>query len=277
VSGELPAPGGPSRGKRGDAERRRDEKGRVTAHERMIERRQVVARAAGRRRLRIVVVAVGLVVLVAALFGLAHSPLISARTVTITGAVRTTRAEILAVSGLGGDPPLIDVDVAADTRAIERLPWIKTASVRVSFPSSVRVVVTERRPVAALPLSSGGVALIDATGRVLADMTRGPAGIVSLAGLTGPPAPGGAVRGAAGLLAAAAALPAGLVDRIAVLRSEPGRGIVAALRSGPQVILGTTADLPEKFIALATVLSEVSLQGIATIDLRAPSDPVLTP
>jgi hypothetical protein len=43
------------------------------------------------------------------------------------------------------------------------------------------------------------------------------------------------------------------------------------------VIFGSDSGLAEKMVALATVLSKVSLQGIATIDLRAPSDPVLTP
>ncbi len=240
-------------------------------------RRRVVTRQAGRRRLRIVVIAACLALLAAGLFGLAHSPLISARSVTITGAEHTTRAEILAVSGLGHDPPLVDINSLAAAHAIERLPWIKTASVRVSFPSSVRVLVTERRPVAVVPLRSGGVALVDVTGRVLADSSRRPTGMISLRGLAGLPGPGGVVRGADGLLSTAAALPADLVSRIAALRLQPGLGIVADLHLGPRVILGSTADLSAKLVALATIVSEVSLKGMATIDLRAPSDPVLTP
>jgi len=243
----------------------------------MIERRVEVARAAGRRRLRVVVIAVVLAVVAGSLFGLAHSSLISARVVRIVGAVETPRAAILAVSGLGRDPPLVDVNTLADARAIERLPWIKTAKVSVSFPSSVRVVVTERRPIAAVPAGTRRVALLDATGRVLVDVDHRPAGIVLFTGLARPPAPGGSVRGAAALLAAAAALPTSLLSRIATLRLKPVLGIVADLDPSTQVILGTTAALPAKFVALATVLSDVSLQGIATIDLRAPSDPVLTP
>ena len=164
----------------------------------MIERRAVVARQAGRRRLRIVVATLGVAALGAGLFGLAHSPLISVRTVRVTGAVHTTRAEILAASGLGRDPPLVDVNTLADAHAIERLPWVRTTSVSVSFPSSVRVVVTERRVVAAARRGAASVALLDVTGRVLADASRPPAGIVSLVGLVDLPAPGGSVRGAGG-------------------------------------------------------------------------------
>ena len=150
---------------------------------------------------------------------------------TVTGEVHTTAAEILAAGGLGGDPPLIDVNTVADAHAIERLPWIKAASVTVSFPSSVRVTVTERRPVAALAIGSGRVALVDVTGRALADDPRRSEGIVLLTGLARPPAPGGRVRGAATLLVAAAALPRSLVGRIAALQAEPGLGVVAELRA----------------------------------------------
>ncbi|MGA9077496.1 MAG: FtsQ-type POTRA domain-containing protein, partial [Acidimicrobiales bacterium] len=144
----------------------------------MTERRVAVAREAGRRRLRRTVVVIVVVAVAAGLYGLAHLPIVSARHVTVTGAVHTTRTEILAAGGLGGDPPLIDVNTVADAHAIERLPWIKSASVTVSFPSSVRVVVTERRPVAAVALGSGRVAVVDVTGRVLVDDPRRPAGIV---------------------------------------------------------------------------------------------------
>ncbi len=273
MNGVPTPPGGrPSRGARGQGG-----EGRERSPDRMAERRVGVAREAGRRRLRRGVAVAVVAVVAAGLYGLAHVPIVSARHVTVTGEVHTTAAEILAAGGLGGDPPLIDVNTVADAHAIERLPWIKAASVTVSFPSSVRVTVTERRPVAALAIGSGRVALVDVTGRVLADDPRRPAGIVLLTGLARPPAPGGRVRGAATLLVAAAALPRSLVGRIAALRAEPGLGVVAELRAAPRVILGSTVDLPAKFVALATVLAEVSLHGVATIDLRAPSDPVLTP
>jgi cell division protein FtsQ len=244
---------------------------------RITERRVGVARQAGRSRLKGLIAAVVVVALAAGLFAMAHSPLVSARHVTVSGAEHTTAAEILAAGGLGGDPPLIDVNTLADAHAIERLPWVKTASVSVSFPSSARVVVTERHAEAVVRRDSGGDALLDVTGRVLADVPGHVAGLVSIEGLAPPPAPGGKERGAAALLATAAALPASLVARVAALRAEPGLGVVAVLRGAPRVILGSDSELTEKMVALATVLSEVSLQGIATIDLRAPSDPVLTP
>jgi cell division protein FtsQ len=244
---------------------------------RITARRVGVGRQAGRRRLKGLIAALVVAALAAGLFALAHSPLVSARHVTVSGAEHTTRAAILAAGGLAGDPPLIDVNTLADAHAIERLPWVKTASVSVSFPSSARVVVTERHAVAVVGRDSGGDALLDVTGRVLADVPAHVGGLVLLEGLAPPPAPGGRERGAAALLATAAALPASLLARVAALKTEPGLGVVAVLRGVPRVILGSDSGLAEKMVALATVLSKVSLQGIATIDLRAPSDPVLTP
>jgi cell division protein FtsQ len=244
---------------------------------RITERRVGVARAAGRRRLKGLVAALVVVALGAGLFALAHSPLVSARLVTVSGARHTTTAEILAAGGLAGDPPLIDINTLAAAHAIERLPWVKTASVSVSFPSSARVVVTERHAVAVVGRKPGGEALLDVTGRVLADVPGHVAGLVTIEGLAPPPAPGGRERDAAALLATAAALPASLVARVVALRVERGLGVVAVLRGAPRAILGSDSELAEKMVALATVLSRVSLQGIATIDLRAPSDPVLTP
>ncbi len=257
--------------RRPDGTRHRDIDPRIT------ERRVGVARQASRRRLKGLIAVLVVVALAAGLFAIAHSPLVSARHVTVSGEEHTSAAEILAAGGLGGDPPLIDVNTLADAHAIERLPWVKTASVSVSFPSSARVVVTERHAVAVVRRDSGGDALLDVTGRVLADVPGHVAGLVSIAGLAPPPAPGGRERGAAALLATAVAVPASLVARVAALKIEPGLGVVAVLRGAARVILGPDSDLADKMVALATVLSEVSLQGIATIDLRAPSDPVLTP
>jgi cell division protein FtsQ len=267
----VTAPGRPAPPGRPDGDRHQEIDRRISA------RRAGVARQAGRRRLKGLIGVLLVVAIATGLFAIAHSPLVSARHVTVRGAQHTTRAAILAAGGLAGDPPLIDVNTLADAHAIERLPWVKTASVSVSFPSSARVVVTERHAVAVVRLESGGGALLDVTGRVLADVPGQPSGLVTVEGLAPPPAPGGRERGAAALLVTAAALPPSLAARVAALKTEPGLGVVAVLRGAPQVIFGPDSGLAEKMVALATVLSKVSLQGIATIDLRAPSDPVLTP
>jgi cell division septal protein FtsQ len=235
------------------------------------------ARDAGRRRLFTLGGPLALAALCGAALGIAHSPLISAREVRIIGATHGEGRAILAVSGLGAHPPLIDINLAADTRAIERLPWVDTARVAVAFPSSASVTVTERVPVAFVAAGRGG-ALVDASGRVLADVNAKPAGVVTVESADAPPRPGRSIaQRDRALFAVAAEVPAALLGRIASVASTRRDGVVVKMTNEPLAIFGSPTDAHEKFIALATVLADVSLVGIAAIDLRAPSNPVLTP
>lgn len=235
------------------------------------------ARLAGRRRLGVLVGVVALAALAGASLAIAHSTLFSARHIRILGATHDEERAILAVSGLDAHPPLIDIDPGADARAIERLAWIDTARVTVAFPASVTVRVTERVPVAFVPLRDGG-ALVDVTGRVLAEVDAKPAGVVTVESGTAVPRPGRWVeRSERELFAVAAEVPMALNGRIADIAETRQDGIVLGMVDEPLVILGSPEEARAKFVALATVLADVSLTGIGAIDLRAPSNPVLTP
>jgi cell division protein FtsQ len=218
-----------------------------------------------------------LAALTCATLAVAHSSLFSARDVRVFGASHGERQAILSVSGLGAHPPLIDIDLSAADHAIERLPWVATARVSVSFPWSAAVTVVERVPVAFVPLRAGG-ALVDASGRVLADVGRAPAGVVKVESGVDVPRPGRWFGGQErALFAVAAEVPVSLVGRIADLTWSRADGIVVDLQNAPLVIFGSASNARAKFVALATVLSDVSLAGVTSIDLRAPSNPVLTP
>ena len=60
---------------------------------------------------------------------LVHSRWFSARVVTVVGSVHTPAAEIEAVAGLAGHPPMVDVDPGAAAARLERLPWVRSATV----------------------------------------------------------------------------------------------------------------------------------------------------
>jgi cell division protein FtsQ len=218
--------------------------------------------------------------LVASGFVALHSPLLAMRRVVLVGAAHESRAAVLATSGLVGHPPLIDVDPGAAATRLLRLPYVATATVERSWPSAVRVVITERQPVAFSALGSDKVALLDATGRILADAVSPPAGLVSVVGIGGLPAPGGEVGpAAAAVLAAVAALPASLLAEVSDFGRSASNGIVLQLAHGPLVILGTSSDLSEKYVALVTLARSATtpLAAAKTVDLRVPDAPVLTP
>ena len=77
---------------------------------------------------------------------LLHTPLFSARSVTVTGNVHETAAQVVAQAGLAGHPPLLDVDAGAAAARLEQLPWVRTATVHVSWPDGVHIAVTEETP-----------------------------------------------------------------------------------------------------------------------------------
>ncbi len=245
---------------------------------RIQERRVRVERQRGHRRLSILLGVLAAAGLAAGAVALVHSSLFSARTVVIAGALETPRSDILSVTGLDREPPLIDVDTGAMQRRLERLPWVATATVHVEWPSTVAVAVVERVPVAAVALGRRGYALLDSTGRVLQDQPTRPS-MLPLVALAGTPGSPGSSLGpsARSLLTAAAALPVSLLPRLDTVVATGDDGVVLHLKDGLRAILGDDEALAEKFVSLATVLHRVDLSGVGGIDLRVAAAPVLTP
>jgi cell division protein FtsQ len=241
-------------------------------------RRVKVERQRGHRRLRVLIGAVVLALGVAGALAIAHSSLFSARTVVIAGAVQTPRSEILAVTGLDREPPLIDLNTGSMQRRLERLPWVVTASVHLDWPSTVAITVVERVPVAATALATGGYALLDATGRVLEDQTSRPSALPLVSVLGVPGSPGSSLGASArALLATASQFPVSLLPRLQDIVASSADGVVLHLKGGLRAIVGDDEALAQKFVSLVTVLHGVNLTGIGGIDLRVAAAPLLTP
>lgn len=241
-------------------------------------RRVDVERERGRRRLRRVIVVLCAAAVVAGGVVVLYSPVLAAREIVIAGNVHTTRTEVLDITGLVRRPPLIEVDTSTEVRRLERLSWVKSARVTLQWPSTVSIAIVERLPVAVVAASGGGFALVDATGRVLAEAPRRPTTLPLVTGVALAGRPGSVLAPTSiGALHAAAALPVSLLGRLMSVSPSPSDGVVLHLRPDLQVVVGGAAALGEKYVSLATVLERVNLSGVATIDLRVPSTPVLTP
>jgi cell division protein FtsQ len=241
-------------------------------------RRVRVQRERGHRRLGFLLAVLAAAGLSAGALAILHSRLFSARTVVIAGAVHTPRSAILEVTGLDRAPPLIDVNPSVMQSRLDRLAWVLMAYVHVAWPSTVSIDVVERVPVATSPIGAGGYAVLDSSGRVLADAALRPAGLplVALGNISASP---GTSLGASArpLLDAAALLPVSILPRVQEIVGSGGEGIVLRLDGGMRAIMGDDASLSEKFVSLATVLSRVDLAGIGDIDLTVAASPVLTP
>lgn len=242
---------------------------------RILERRAEVVRHRTRRRRGVVVAILALAVLVVGGWVTAHSRLLSARVVTVSGAVHTPVADVVAAAGLSSRPPLIDVGGAA-VAGVEHLPWVATAEVSRRWPDGVRITVVERTPVAAVvePKPQSGWALVDRTGRVLTRVAAVPAGLVTVSGASPPGPPGSTLTGAKGVLEVAASLPPALHGVVAGV-TETGGAITLHLTSPVTVDLGSTVDLHQKFEDAAAVLAGATLPPGAEVDVTVPGEPAV--
>jgi cell division protein FtsQ len=246
-------------------------------HPRVWQRRLAVLRDRGRKRLRWVVA--GVAVLVVACVGLVvlHTPLLALRHATVRGAEHSGPEAVLQAAGLLDHPPLIDVDPATVAARVQRLPWVAHAVVVRNWPDDVTITVTERAPVGSIARPSGGVAVVDASGRVLAWQDAAPPGPVLVAPVV--PGPPGAVLagGARPALAVAAALPAALAGRVVQVSVGAGEVVTLDLGGGVHATLGRTDGLHAKLVALASVLGGAQVTGPAMIDVTVPGEPTVGP
>lgn len=240
-------------------------------------RRAQVTRARGRRRLRVVLAAVGLVVVGVGALVVLHSSLFSARHVTVVGAGQTGRGAVLRAAGLRGTPPLIDVDSGAAAARVEALPWVGVATVERHWPDSVVVRVTERVPVAVVS-AEHAFFLVDVTGRVLERTALAPPGVPLLSSPAHAGAPGTTLGPAArpGLVVAAAAARA-LPGRVAGVTVGARGTVTLDLGKGLRAVLGPASDVGSKLAALASVLAGTAPNCPELIDVSVPGEPTVTP
>ena len=143
---------------------------------RISARRTAVMREHGRRRLRVVVIGLAATACLVGAWFLLHTPLFSARSITVFGNVHETAAQVEAQAALADHPPLLDVDAGATATRIEQLPWVRTAAVHVSWPDGVQITVTEETPRFVVSAPGGGWDSLSSDGRARR-VGRPPAGI----------------------------------------------------------------------------------------------------
>lgn len=239
---------------------------------RMRERRAAVKRAIGRKRLRwillvfvIVVVAVGgLAVLGSGLFA------VKADNVRVFGAVYADDEQVQAiVDDLIGTPTL-RADTQAAEAALEAIPWVDEARVRVSFPNSATIEIREREAWTTYQGPDQRYRVLDRDGRVLAVLDGYPIAYLLLAGPDpvdlepGDFAPQG--------YAAASELAKNLTGSIRgqvsfVSVDSDGSRLSIFLDDGTEVRFGAARDLFNKLLRLETTLANNPEREPGVIDV----------
>jgi cell division protein FtsQ len=222
---------------------------------------------------------------VAALCALASFPgssLFALRDVTVEGNTVVPAAEILDRAGVHPGENAFRIDAPAIRRRVLRDPRIAEVAVVMQFPRTLRLVVRERVPVAALLLDSGFV-LLGADGVAIGRAAEpGPAVPLQVDGLDLPwVASGAAVPSPAVRLGAliASSLPPDLRPEVGRIRVDEAGEVVLELRDGVAVRVGSGRGLQERLALVPQVLAALRARGMQVdyVDLRIPGSVIVKP
>lgn len=244
---------------------------------RIAKRRAQVRQARMRRRRRRTLIGVLIALLVAAGVAIERSPLVELAEIEVAGAERLTIDEVRAAAALPLGTSTLRLDLAAADRRVEELPWVRSADIRRRDPLTVRITIQERRPV--MTVTAGGRSvLVDADGTVPGHGNDDRLPVLALSG-GHLPQPGESLRdrpAAWNALAVYTGLPGPLRPQIARVEATGADEAELVLRSGTRVRFGRADRLDEKARTLGALLGELETPA-QTIDVRAPSNPVVVP
>jgi cell division septal protein FtsQ len=244
---------------------------------RISARRTEVSRQLGRRRLRLAGIVATVAVLVFGVWCLLHSSMFSARAVSVVGETHETAAQVEAAAGLAGHPALLDINAGAADKGIERLPWVRSATVAVHWPDGVRVVVSERVATLVMAATAGTWAELDTDGRVLADVATRPPGLIEVTGPQPPGAPGTALGAADQLgLRIAATLPPSFRAQVTEVKAVSADFVQLAMTTPILVDIGDATQLHAKYEDVSAALAGATLHDGDIIDVSVPGAMTVT-
>lgn len=107
------------------------------------------------------------------------TPLLAVRAVEVEGNRRLGDEEVLAAAGVELGTPLLRVDTGDISAHLGEMAALESANVELRWPSTVRLDVVERVPVAFV-VGSGGAHLVDASGVPFTEVPEPPPGLPEL-------------------------------------------------------------------------------------------------
>ena len=237
----------------------------VSLDERRKERLGAIRRL-GRRRL---LIALGVLVLVAAaVWAVAFSPLTGLDTVTVTTESESEYvdvAEVEAAADAQLGTPLVRLDVAAIEAAAEELPGVADATVERTWPSGVDIAVTPRVPVANAQAGERWQ-LLDTTGATIAEVDEPVAQLPQV----DVPEGEGSERVLDAILSAIGQMPPELSSQVTSAAAESPGAITFMLADGAAVLWGSAEESDLKSQVLLVLLEQAPA---SSYDVSVPRSP----
>jgi cell division protein FtsQ len=254
---------------------------RPSADRRIAERRKAISVARVRRRRRQLGWGLLALALAVGTVQLARTPLFGLAAVHVQGTSALHRGDVLAAAAVRPGEPYLGLDLEAIRHRVEALPRVAAARVVRDYPASLRVIVTERTPVASVRKRTVSW-LVAADGTVL-EATRQPA--TDLPQVASVPLPADVHPGSrlppgnplANALAALGGMRPDLRAQVIAVHARSLDGLEFGLRDGTRVLYGLAAEQPAKDAAVLLVRRTLAREGreVKRIDVRNPSAPTV--
>jgi cell division protein FtsQ len=195
------------------------------------------------------------------------TPVVGVRSVSVTGTHRVGAGAVRRAANVQRGHHMLTLPVEKIASRVSALPAVASAHVSRRWPSSVRIHVTERTPIA-WRAESDGAHLFDRSGADFAVVPEPPHGLPRLAV---PAKPANAARAGAALHALDA-LPARLSKRVAAVTAESPVDVRFTLEKGKKIVWGAAQDAPHKAAVLRVLMSRPG----TTYDVAAPDLPTVS-
>jgi cell division protein FtsQ len=254
---------------------------RPAADRRIAERRKAITAARVRRRRRQLGWGLLALVLAVATFQLVHTPLFGLAAVRVEGTTTLHRDDVLAAADVRPGEPYLSLDLDAIRRRVEALPRVAAARVVRDYPASLRIVISERQPVASVRRAAVSW-LVAADGTVLEATRRPPATLPHVAEVPLPAdlhpgsrlPPGNPLANALGALGG---MRPDLRRQVVAVKAHSLDGLEFGLRDGSRVLYGLAVEQPAKDAAVLLVRRTLAREGreVVRIDVRNPAAPTV--
>ncbi len=221
-------------------------------------RRRALARRTG--------AGLGALALAVAAVVLLWTPVVGVRSVSVSGTGRVSAHSIRAAAAVDIGHPMLTLPVGKIAARVTELPTVASAEVTRHWPTSVRIHVIERTPVA-WRAEPDGAHLLDASGADFAVVSEPPGGLPRLT-------VGGAAETARvhAALHALDSLPSGLEKRVVTVSADSPIDVRFTLEKGKKVVWGAPKEAQRK----GTVLTVLMSRPGTTYDVAAPDLPTVS-
>lgn len=234
--------------------------------ERRREAREAERLRVSRSRRKLGLIAAVVVAVIVAGFALVYlTPVLSVRKIEVTGNVTVSEQEIVADLEIPVGEKLVRVDVGSAAQRVAAIPAVASVRVQRMYPSTVRVTVTERVPVAFVD-EPDGTHLLDEDG---VDFAVGPPppGVVRL--VTETPGPGDAATASG--LAVLDSMPDALRGQVGEVRAPSISEVSLSLLDGRTLVWGSSDNSERKSAVALTLLSQPG----QVLDVSSPDLPTI--